>query len=180
MLHQGSINRPSFQPLLSHRLLGGPLNPAHQKSVRNPLWESTFPLLGKSPVGRQFPSTSQGGEETGGPSSPGSEQRWAGALGKRRSLQLKTPYLQRWNFTKAPRSPHSSVGKESTCIAGDLGSIPGSGRFPGEGNGNPLEYSCLENPMDKGAWQATVHGVPRARYKLVTKQPPPPPPDDPL
>ena len=42
---------------------------------------------------------------------------------------------------------------------GDLGSIPGSGRSPGEGNGNPLQYSCLENPMDREAWQATVHGV---------------------
>ena len=42
--------------------------------------------------------------------------------------------------------------------AGDLGSIPGSGRFPGEGNGNPLQYSCLENPTDGGAWWATVHG----------------------
>ena len=52
--------------------------------------------------------------------------------------------------------PHSSVGKESDCNAGDLGSIPGSGRCPGEGNGNPLQYSCLENPMDSGAWQATV------------------------
>ena len=41
----------------------------------------------------------------------------------------------------------------------DLGSIPGSGRSPGEGNGNPLQYSCLENPMDRGAWWATVHGV---------------------
>ena len=47
----------------------------------------------------------------------------------------------------------------SACNAGDLGSIPGSGRSPGEGNGNPLQYSCLENPMDTGAWQATVHGV---------------------
>ena len=45
--------------------------------------------------------------------------------------------------------PHSSVGKESACNAGDLGSIPGSGRSPGEGNGNPLQYSCLENPMDR-------------------------------
>ena len=43
--------------------------------------------------------------------------------------------------------------------AGDLGSIPGSGRSPEEGNGNPLQYSCLENLMDRGAWQATVHGV---------------------
>ena len=50
--------------------------------------------------------------------------------------------------------------KESACNAGDLGSIPGSGRFPGEGNGNPLQYSCLGNHMDRGAWWAvTVHGV---------------------
>ena len=55
--------------------------------------------------------------------------------------------------------PCSSVGKESACSTGDLGSIPGLGRFPGEGNGNPLQYSCLKNPMDRGAWQATVHGV---------------------
>ena len=49
--------------------------------------------------------------------------------------------------------------KESTCNAGDLGSIPGLGRFPGEGNGNRLQYSCLENPMDRGAWRDTVHVV---------------------
>ena len=48
--------------------------------------------------------------------------------------------------------------KESACHAGDLGPIPGSRRSPGEGNGNPLQYSCLENPMDRGAWRATVHG----------------------
>ena len=53
---------------------------------------------------------------------------------------------------------HSSVSKDSACNAGDPSLIPGSGRSPGEGNGNPLQYSCLENPMDKGAWQATVHG----------------------
>ena len=52
-----------------------------------------------------------------------------------------------------------SDGKESVCSAGDPGSIPVSGRSPGEGNGNPLQLSCLENPMDRGAWQATVHGV---------------------
>ena len=45
-----------------------------------------------------------------------------------------------------------SIGKESTCNAGDLGLIPGLGRYPGEGNGNPLWYSCLGNPMDRGAW----------------------------
>ena len=55
--------------------------------------------------------------------------------------------------------PRSSDGKESTCNEGDPGSIPGSRRFPGEGNGNPLQYSCLENPMDRGAWYSTIHGV---------------------
>ena len=65
--------------------------------------------------------------------------------------------------------PHSSVGKESACNAGDLGSIPGLGRSPEEGNGNPPQYSCLENPMDRGALQATVHRVPRVRHDLATK-----------
>ena len=54
--------------------------------------------------------------------------------------------------------PGGSDGKESLCNAGDLALIPGSERYPGEGNGNPLQYSCLGNPMDIGAWQATVHG----------------------
>ena len=49
--------------------------------------------------------------------------------------------------------------KESTCQAGDVGSIPGLGRSPGEGNGNPLQYSCLETPMDEGAWQVIVYVV---------------------
>ena len=56
--------------------------------------------------------------------------------------------------------------KESARNVGDLGSIPGSGRSPGEGNGNPLQYSCLENPMDGGAWWATVHGVAKSRTRL--------------
>ena len=59
--------------------------------------------------------------------------------------------------------PGDSVGKESACNAGDPGSIPGLGRSPGEGNGNPLQYSCLENPMDRGAWWATVHGVTKSQ-----------------
>ena len=63
----------------------------------------------------------------------------------------------------------SSVGKESAYNAGDLGSIPGLGRYPGEGNGNPLQYSCLENLMDRGAWQTTVHGVARVGHDLETK-----------
>ena len=52
-----------------------------------------------------------------------------------------------------------SDGKESACYAGDTNLIPRLGISPGEGNGNPLQYSCLENPMDRGAWWATVHGI---------------------
>ena len=62
--------------------------------------------------------------------------------------------------------PGGSEGKVSACSAEDLGSIPGSGRSPGEGNGNPLQYSCLENPMDGGVWQATVHGVIKSQTRL--------------
>ena len=68
--------------------------------------------------------------------------------------------------------PGGSVGKEFTCNAGQPGLISGLGRFPGEGNGNPLQYSCLGNPMDRGVWQATVHGVIRIRHNLVPRPPP--------
>ena len=59
--------------------------------------------------------------------------------------------------------------KESVCNAGDLSLIPGSGRFPEEENGNPLQYSCQENSMDRGAQQATVHGLARVGHDFVTK-----------
>ena len=62
--------------------------------------------------------------------------------------------------------PSGAFGKESACNTGDLGSIPGLGRSPGEGNGNPLQYSCLERPMDRGAWWATVRGVAKSRTRL--------------
>ena len=62
--------------------------------------------------------------------------------------------------------PGGSDGKVSACNAGDPDSIPGSGRSPGEGNGTPLQYSCLENPMDREAWWATVHGVAKSRTRL--------------
>ena len=62
----------------------------------------------------------------------------------------------------APGFPGGSDGKDSSCSVGDLGLIPGSGRSPGEGNGNPLQYCCL----DRGAWQATVHGVTKSRTRL--------------
>ena len=61
-----------------------------------------------------------------------------------------------------------SDGKESICNAGDPGLIPGSGRSSGEGNGYPLLYSCLENPSDRGSWQATVHGVAKSRISYQT------------
>ena len=60
--------------------------------------------------------------------------------------------------------PGGSDSKESACDVGDLGSIPGSGRSPGEGNGNPLQYSCLENPMDREAWLAIAPGVARVGH----------------
>ena len=74
-----------------------------------------------------------------------------GILGQ---IKVKTEGI--WGF------PDGSVGKESTCNAGnpgDEGLIPGMGRSPGRENGNPLQYSCLKSPLDRGAWWATVHGV---------------------
>ena len=68
--------------------------------------------------------------------------------------------LQRTGF------PCGSAGKESACNEGDHGSVAGSGRSPGGGHGNPLQYSCLENPMDRGPWRAAVHGVTKSRTRL--------------
>ena len=62
--------------------------------------------------------------------------------------------------------PGGSDNRSSACNAGDLGLIPGSGRSPGGEKGNPLQYSCLENPVDRGAWWATVHGVTKSRTRL--------------
>ena len=62
--------------------------------------------------------------------------------------------------------PHSSVGKESASSAGDQGSIPGLGRFPGDGDGNPLQYPCLENSVGRGVWWAAVHGVTKSQAGL--------------
>ena len=70
------------------------------------------------------------------------------------------------------KSNRSSVGNESACSAGDPCSILGSERSPGEGKGNPLQYSCLENPTDRGAWRVSVRGVARVRHDLATEPPP--------
>ena len=94
-----------------------------------------------------------------------------------RIIVLMAESLRRW--IKAPVSsgvwvripslsillglPCSSNGKEPACDAGDQGSVPGLGSSSGEGNGNPLQYSCLENPIDREAWRATVHGVAKSQ-----------------
>ena len=74
-----------------------------------------------------------------------------------------------WQLPRGSASmgfPSGSEVKVSACNAGDLGSVPRLGRSPGEGNGNPLQSSCLENPMDRGAWWATVHGVAKSWTRL--------------
>ena len=68
-----------------------------------------------------------------------------------------------WYIHTVEGSPGGSNGKESACNVGDLGSIPGLGRSPAAGHGNPLQYSCLENTMDRGAWWATVHRVTKSQ-----------------
>ena len=82
-------------------------------------------------------------------------------LGLRNHLTWKKNYLNwilNWHHVKCNGFPGGSGCKESACNAGGTGLIPGSGRPPGEENGNPLQYSCLENSMHRGAWWATVHG----------------------
>ena len=87
--------------------------------------------------------------------------------------ETMSPFIQRaFVMTYCVGFPRSSVGKEFACNAGDPGSTPGLGRSSGEGNGNPLQNSCLENLLDRGAWQATVHGIARVGHNLATKPPP--------
>ena len=85
---------------------------------------------------------------------------WRGSyLGLRNYLTWKKlNWILNWHHVKCNGFPGGSGHKESACNAGGTGLIPGSGRSPGEENGNPLQYSCLENSMHRGAWQATVHG----------------------
>ena len=102
--------------------------------------------------------------------SPNTQESFAFLYTNKKDQKEKNKYcilMHFWGFSQ------SSVGKSSACNAADPGLIPGSGRSPGEGNGNPLQYSCLENPMDRGAWWATVHRTSRVRYGLLTKPLPP-------
>ena len=80
--------------------------------------------------------------------------------------QLSSLTELNWTEMSKETSLVAQTVKASAYNAGDLGLIPGLGRSPGEGNGNPLQYSCLENSMDRGAWQATVHGVAKSRTQL--------------
>ena len=84
---------------------------------------------------------------------------WSGLPFPSQGLNESPKVLQAQNVLLGWGFPHSPVGKESACSSGHLGLIPGLGRSPGERTGNPLQYPCLENPMDSGAWQATVNGV---------------------
>ena len=81
-------------------------------------------------------------------------------------LQMKITFLDCFEVKSGHSFLGGSDGKASVYNAGDLGSIPGLGRSPGELNGNPLQYYCLENPRDRGAWQATVHGLAKSRTRL--------------
>ena len=77
----------------------------------------------------------------------------------------------RWDLTVLEGIAGGSVVTKLPINAGDVGSIPGSGRFPGEGNGNPFQFYCLGNPMDRGAWHVTVHGVTKSvEHDLTSKQ----------
>ena len=87
-----------------------------------------------------------------------SEILWTEEPGRKKELEI-IKRNQEYYKTHLLDFPRGSDGKASTYNAGDLGSVSGSGRSPGEGNGNPLQYSCLGNPMDRGAWWATAHRV---------------------
>ena len=120
------------------------------------MWETWVRSLGRedplekgmathsSILARRIPWT----EEPGGLQSTGSQSR-----------TRQSDFTFRFHFPTNQAFLSGSEVKGSACNVGDLGSTPGLGRSPGEGNGNPLQYFCLENPMDEGAWWATVHGV---------------------
>ena len=122
------------------------------------MWLRRFPSLWST--GTKAPLTSQGWEGAWGPrgSSPSKVRPRAGAPGQRSCPICTLP--------RGQGLPGGSEGKASACNGGDPDSIPGSGRSPGEVNGNPLQYSCQEIPMDGGAWEATVHRVARSRTQL--------------
>ena len=90
---------------------------------------------------------------------------WITGAGMGKEGTSQDTVLVLWAWASQVYLPCCSDGEESACNAGDLGSIPGSGRSPGKGNGNPLQYSCLGNPTQRGAWGATVRGVTKSRAR---------------
>ena len=98
---------------------------------------------------------------------PGRGDQWAPLLSATYQQQQLILGCRSWTRVYISEGfPGGLAGKESACNAGDLGSIPGSGRSPGGGNGTTPQYSCLENPMDRGVWRATVHGATKGRTWL--------------
>ena len=120
------------------------------------------PWVGKIPWRRQWQPTPVllPGESHGGRSLVGYSP-WGRRVGHDWATSLSLSVLFEYHSVYGGLD-----GKASAYNAGDPGSIPGLGRSPGEGNGNPLQYSCLKNPMDGGAWLATVHGVEKSRTRL--------------
>ena len=119
-------------------------------------------------IGKGFPDSSDGREPACNTGDLGSTSGWGRSREEWNGYPLQCSCLEciaigLWWKKGFPGGLHS---KESACNAGDLGLIPGLGRSPREGNGNPLQYSCLGNPMDRGAWWATVHGVAKSRTWL--------------
>ena len=100
-----------------------------------------------------------------------SQEHWSGLPFPAPTSYWLVPYkyLKLWKKIYQLGFPGGSDSKESACDAGDLGLVPGLGRSPGEGNGNPLQYSCLENAMDRGAWWAVVRGVTKSRTRLSSR-----------
>ena len=113
----------------------------------------TIQRLTHHPRPREAPRTSEALD---------SSCQYCGSWGSR--LRIKLPLQRAADLNMPPVGfPDGSDGQESACNAGDPGSIPGSGRSPGEGNGNPLQYSRLENSMEKGTWRPTVRGITKSQ-----------------
>ena len=143
--------------------------------------DSEFPCLGTWPPTSGSPHPGTWSPPSGSPGTrtwtPTSRSPHGGTQSPS-SIQNQKSHFLLWELTPSKKIrfllrqkvhqdfPGGSDGKASVYNAGDLGSIPGLGRSPGEGNGNPLQYYCLENPMDRGPWQATVHGVAKSRTRL--------------
>ena len=92
--------------------------------------------------------------------------QWDHVINKFGDTLMKVNISFVWGYQQQLGFPGGSDSEESACNVGDLGSIPGLGRSPGGGHGNPLQYPCLENSMDRGAWKATVPGVAKSRTRL--------------